>query len=624
MKTAVFIYEAKHVEQLDLLPALGENETLSVIACNAEVELVLTEKNIHFVSARNLRTMPVSERLIFTRKLVSEILESKAFSFFEHRKIHLGTLYTPTLQYYLAVFLYYVDIVITALETDSYDRVMVLATAAPVSPTGGLLHVFDIPMISDAVKVVCTQKNIPVTVHDFFMHVPQKARSIQIKRSIFGGALFFLNSFVSLVPIKKKIRILASENWKNIAPLMQELPDSELFLLDRAESMKAGLQFIWRNRMRFIHANDFLSSTSKKIVREKSKKFSEDWQKSQNEAEVLSNISFRNCSLSTHMNAVLSRIVTVGGEWAVRDIEATYALCEKVRPNIVIVRAGTSAQTHFAVLCKVARELGIPSLEIQHGTLYFGPESFSTQRAAEYVAEYGPLVRRDLKTIGYDDEHLFDVGSPRFDLYKTALSEVHTEENAIFSVGIIAPQVVPGYWTDSYDVYDFFENIGRAMKNMSNASVIIKAKPSPQYESFYRETIAKVFKDTKSEIIQDAPMIEVLAKATVVISAYSTALLESLLLQRPTIFFTAGIPMYETFALGGENAPAAETGALAIIHSVDELGSILNTLTEDLGSRKRFAEAAHTFMEQEFSFNELGAKTLAGVVRTLAGKATRM
>jgi hypothetical protein len=47
MKTAVFIYESVQVDALpDLLKELGAAEAYDIIACGADIEFLLEEKNI--------------------------------------------------------------------------------------------------------------------------------------------------------------------------------------------------------------------------------------------------------------------------------------------------------------------------------------------------------------------------------------------------------------------------------------------------------------------------------------------------------------------------------------------------------------------------------------------------
>ena len=617
MKTGIFLYEPQQVERLSELPlpVLGEERT--IIACNAEVEFLLEKLDMSFQSARDLRPTPVSDRLILGGKIGHTVLTNPHMSFFTYKDIHLGDLYTPTLQFYLAIFLYYLDIVASAVEVDSYDQIIVLDSLSLISPTGGLLHIFDLQMMVNAVRIVCEQKNIEYSVHTF-----SGSRTIQSSgttRMLLGWGIGVLNTFVALTVRPKKIRILASENWKNIEPLMKELPESELLLLDRAESLKAGVRAIWANRMRFIHSEDFLSSAMKTKAKILSAEFLTNWKKISDIPELFEEATFRGYQLKPHLEKILSRIIETGGEKAIHDIEGIHALCARTKPDLVMVRAGVSAQTHFSVLCKVAKSLGIPSLEIQHGTLYFGPESYATERAAEYVAEYGPQVRADLKTIDYDDAHLFDVGSPRFDAYKeTHAHKTWSEKTDTYRITAISPRVAPGFWTDSYAVFDYYKSMAQAIQPITNSFVTIKLRPVPAKDAFYREAIARAFKEVPHAIAQYEAITDIFATTDVIVSCYSTVLIESLLSGRPTIYFSGGLATYEFLAQSGENAAAISAGALLLVKTVPELTSVLQKFSTEETAVRTVTSAADTFMEDNYSFDGNSAKRLADVVRTLA------
>ncbi len=616
MKTVVFLFEPAHAAALSYLPVPHPNEKRVFVACGADVEFELEKRGIAFRSARSLRSMPVSERLVFVDTLGAALLTSPAFSFFVHRGIHIGRLFTPALQFYLARVLYFLDIIASALEEDSYDHAIALPPLARRTPTGIALEEFIAQRFLDAVRLACAHRGITLVVPD--IGIARAACSFGVERVAFGYALHAANVFVARLVRPKPLRILASEQWKNIAPLMRELPESELVLLDRTESLAAGIAAILRNRIRFWHREDFISPAIKRTAADAARVFAHTWEQVKPTHDALRDAAFRGYPLAPLLSRVLAHVVGEGGTQAVRDIESVYRMYEHARPDIVIVRAGVSAQTHFAVLCQVARALRIPSLEIQHGAFYFGPGSYSRDRAAEYIAEYGPLVRTQLKTVGYDDAHLFDVGSPRFDGYEQILPAQRRAAHEPLHLLCVSPRVAPAFWTDSYDVSTYFEAVAQAARALPGTSVTIKLRPVGTDERFYREAIRRAFAGVPYAVAHYEPMQELFVAADVVVSGYSTALIEALLCGRPTVYFSAGLATYDYHASVGEQKAAIDARSLALARTPAELAAILTRFAAVPGERERLAGAARAFAAKNYSFDGGSAERLAKLIRSLA------
>jgi len=619
MKTAVFLYEPAHVGLLSSLPACAPGEDRVLIACGADIEFLLEEKGAPFFSARSLRTTPVSERLQDAGRIGRVVREAPPLSVFSYRGVDLRSAFAPALQYYLAVFFYHLDIVAEALRGGSYDNVVVFASAAGVARAGGLLAGPEARTFVDAAGLACAQKNIPCVVLEVPRAAPPRA-AFELKRRMLGWGIWALNTTIAVLVPRKKMRIVASELWKNIGPFMDELKNSELVLLDRAEAPAIGFSSIVRHRMQFVHTQNFVSRAARRAQAQALAALRAGWEEFSAVHHVFSDAQFRGHSLEGLLQKTMAHIVD-GAQDVLDEIDGTYALYERTSPDIVLVRAGASAQTHFLVLCEVARLLGIPSLEIQHGSFYFGPESLSKERSAQYVAEYGPLVRQDLKGVGYTDGQLFDVGSPRFDLYKQATSEAQTDRTGgVLNVVCIAPRVTQGFWTDSYDVLDYFGRLAAALREVEGCAATIKLRPAAESRDFYAEALRRSFGAQAYRVAQYEPLVDLFARADAIVSCYSTAFIEALLSGKPTVYFLADMPAYGLLARAPENAAAIKAGALIVAPHTEELVGQLRSFKDKPHERTLVAERARVFMESNYSFDGKSAMRLAEVVRTLAEK----
>jgi hypothetical protein len=606
MKTAIFVFEAA---QVALLPRLLETagQAVEIIACGADIEFLLEEKKIPFRSARTMLTMHPYERLAHCNVLSQQIMETKAFAFFKHRDIDIAALFTPTLFYYLTYFLYYLDLIISTLETNEYYNAVLIPSQVTLLPAAGLLAEFNLTAFADALTLVCRRKHITL----------QKYKNV--KRKLFGLSLSLLNGYMRFFVPHKKIRLLGSEMWKNINTLMDELPDSELILIDRAEALKIGWRTIIKHRMQFVHADSFAPRSVRLMAHKKTLEFKATWQtEKQNHTKFLE-YAFRNYSLTKIFDSAIERFLD-DSERVIRDIDATFAMYKHLQPTVVMVRAGTSAHTHFPIMCEVARQLHIPSLEIQHGIFSIGRETETSNRAAEYIAEYGPHERELWQKHGYAKRSTFiDIGSPRFDPFISNDAMRKPLNDGNFKILNIAPPWYIGAFNDSWDILEYFRTTANAVRGIPNAKVTIKLRATNQGEVFYREAIKRAFGDVPYDIVLYESLVELFPKADIVVSCHSTALLEALLSHKPLIL-DASLPVYTELARNDFEA-YRNAGAFEVAETQDELRLIVQKLASNESARTLLSNRAATFMHEKFLFEDgKSSKRLADFIQTLAKK----
>jgi hypothetical protein len=619
MKTAIFLYTPEHVHLVKHHFSLND-DAFEVLACGADIELLLEQESIKYRSLKGARTLSTVDRLTYAGTLGEHALRSPRLSFFSHKGVHVGGLLLPALQYYLGNFLYYFNIAEEALK--EYTRVIVPSPEIPRGAGIGVLEVWNARACSDAVELVCTQRGIhyervisPLAIQTLKETV--RSQAFTVKRAVFSMALSFFNAFSRVTRRPKPIRILASELWKNIAPLMDALPESELVLLDRAEFFQIGVWRALRHRMRFLHIDQYLTRSMRREATEVAEQWKQEWCTAKEEhlqeleKEVSVKIPF------THLGAVLDYCVALG-ERLVCDIEAAWAMLERTRPQIVMVRAGISVQTHFAMLCEIARLQGVPSLEVQHGILSGAPHDFSRNPSSEYIAEYGPIVREELEKHAFAPRSTFvDIGSPRFDALALTEPTRASLEGGVFRVLHVGPPLAAGGWNDSYDVADYFTALGRAVREIPNIHIVIKLRASRIGEDFFRKVIARAFEDASYEVALFEPLKELLPNVDAVVSCHSTALLEALLAGKPLVI-DATLPIYRSFSridLGRHE----KEGALIIAESQEQLSTALKKLSMNDAVRAEMVACAEKFMAAHYLlYDGESSSRLAKLVKTLS------
>jgi len=618
-RSVFFISELEQVKLIDsFLAAHPEirKEGYLLIPLDAEIEYALTKKGILFESGRNYRTKDAAP-MTLSEEWTTSIFESKRWSFFTYRNVSLSFLYSFQLQAYFTSILYCADIVANFLLRHPCITRCIVFPFIGVFPLNGFsLDKHRIKSVVNVVTCLTSQRNIEVFIPEKVVPILARTSSafFASKRMLFGWGIGFLNALITVLRRPRRVRILASDYWRNLSPYLKNIDSVEVLLLDRVEAFNAGLSNIWKFRMRFLHVDAYAqkSSPEKKQAQDRIKG---KWQSIRNDSNP--GFVFREFSLKSLVLLALDSIIDNVIEKSLKDIDDAYVLLTRLKPDIVELRSTISVQTHFAILAQVARALDIPSLDMQQGIEYYGPGSMSKRHSAEYMGVYGSLTQKELKKAG-DTITSIIIGSPRFDVY-TPLLKADCAEQPISHIGLsvlcIAPPVAPGVATDTYDIEEYFSTVAAAMVKVPNASIVIKLRPGPLRESFYRSTITSTFAGIPHTIAQFEPLLDLYPKADVVISGYSTAVLEALQYGKPLIY----LGLSAEYAMMGQHhfASYAEQGALALATTSEEFAQAFNTLAKNREARERMSRAAKAFLDKEYAFDGKASERIASFINSI-------
>ncbi len=614
----VLLTEVSHIDVLESFlqqhPEIDQ-QTICRVALDREVELVLEDRHTPFVSGRGLR-LPNTDTVVFGEQWTARILESARLSFFSYRGVTISQVYFLSFQSWLTRLLYYVDMVVSAVDQHpDVRRIIAFAPTAGGPSLGSILATHKVEAYVDAVQIVAKKYSIPVLL------VPAPAREpiknspqlFYIKRALFSIVLSVLNCGVRITQRPRKIRILASDYWKNLAPYVQAIPSAEIVLVDRVEAFRAGPKNIWNYRMQFLHTT---ASAEDPTRAQTAERFLREWKavKASHELDVF---VFRGISLAPLLEAALDSLVPEVGTNLLRDIDDTHSFLSRVKPDIVILRSTVSTQTHFVVLAHVARAQGIPSIEMQHGLEYYGPGSVSLRHRAEFTGVYGKLTVEQMKAVKDTATTAVIVGSPRFDVYAaSATKENFAQVPGAFNILCVAPAVDPGGDSpDTYDTEEYYAAVASAARSIPNVTVTVKFRPGPNRDSFVERTLETVFTGIPYTIAQFESFAELYPKADIVISCYSTALIEGLQCGKPLVYL--GLSPAQSM-MGRHHFTLYEAaGALRVATSSKELDECMAELGRDPGARERLSAGATSFLGQEYSFDGHSSERAASLVAEL-------
>lgn len=586
-----------------------------ILALDVELEQILSAKDVTFLSQERFREKESLERFTCIETWVAATLSSAPLRSYTYRNIPFLKAYAYGLQFFLLQVAYYGSLLNRALAAlPQVHTLYVCAEQAHERPDQIVLTRDPLGALLRVARAVAGKRG--VTLHLLEEHadrrhkVRTKRTLFLFMRSLFGFGIAMLNLCTGLLP-RRSIRVLASEKWSNVEPLLSAFPESELVLLDRAEVRHMGIAAAFHHRTRFVHIDEYVDGGTKVRARNAAQDIAERWAE---ERGKLVGPTYDDLPMGPFMEEALDTLFLHGVPRITREIEASRIMLRKHRPHLVLLRASVSNQTHFATLALVARSLGIPAIELQHGLEYLGPGSISRAHTAEYIATYGPLVARELQAIGYAPEKTLIVGSPRFDSY---CAPAHTVEHQFFTVLVLAPEMVTIFF-DTYEVAEYYRTAAAAVRAIHGATAIIKIRPIPERELFHRQTIEEAFKGLSYTIVQYESVAECLSRSDAMITCYSTVVLEAILSKVPVVL--VAMALGERLSIDGHFTSYADAGALRIAHSPEELARHLEDLV-DPSARAESTIAAQAFLREHYAFDGRGTVRLLERMRKAAGKA---
>ncbi|HEY4501186.1 MAG TPA: glycosyltransferase [Candidatus Paceibacterota bacterium] len=628
MKTAIFLYETSQLASLDALIAKwsGGGETPIIVSLDAEIDFALEKRGGPFISGKALQNRTAPAACMRADELTYALCDSATLSFLRYREVSLLEPLCLLVHIYFSHLFYYVDVIERFMEhTPETECLVVPISAMSISKTSGPLAAEEVKIVLEATRLVAEKRGIRYESYNVLSTALQAKNYWQewaftLKRALFGATLLFLNACIALHP-RRPLRILASDYWHSLAPILQLLPEAELILLDRKEALRAGFRNIWRHKMRFVHIEQFLSQYGRRQALAHAKKCTEEWMVIRKEMLMSVDFTFRGVSLEGTAERILTHLIKTAVPDIIRDIEGAYAMYERLSPDVVLLRASVSGQRHFAILPLVAREVGISALEVQHGGEYLGPGSGTRRHAARFLATYGPLVCSEFRALGYEEERLFAVGSPRFDAYiKDAKKSVAMEKKSDLTILSNTPTMDINERYGTYSIEEYFKTLGGAVCEIPNARLLVASRSTTVRSAFLEEARSRGLSGVNYESVGTTPLPELFRQADIFVCSYSTVVYEALTYRLPVVI--AAFAPVEKMMADFHFSHFKKAGALRIAHSPEELSEMLQELSIDPEARARMSEAGWAFMRKNFSFDGHASERIAGLVRGWSNRAT--
>lgn len=616
MGTAIILYEPEHLASLDTL--LARFSGARIVSLDAEIDYALEKRGIPFISGKTLQNRETPVAYLRADKLTQDMCESEALSFLTYKNVSLLEPLRFSVHLYFIRLLTYIDLIARAVEQMGViERLVVLPPTSVVFSTSGFLAEHEAFAVVEAARRVAQSRDIAfeaIQSNPVALRMGNRLRNMLFmgQRALFAAAISFFNALMSLHP-RRSVCIIASDYWRNIAPVLKGMPEAEVIMIDRKEALKAGWRNIWRHTMRFMHLTQFLSWTERREALRHARECERKWLAVKSRAWTSADFMFYGVSLAPICERIMTRLVKHAVPRVTRDIAGAYAMYARLSPDAVWLRVSVSGQMHFSVLPLVARNLDIPSLEPQHGIDYSGAGSATRRHAAQYFAVYGPLVAREFEALGYAKERLLAAGSPRFDSYARTSPPAHRRRREKINVLTTIPNVNPFERFGTYSVEEHFSALRGVLAGQPQLKLTVTSR-NVNRVAFLHEAMERGLQGTPYEFAGPAPLPRLFADTDIFVCGYSTVVYEALLHSLPTIII-AFAPQ-ERLMTEYSFATFEQAGALVIARTPEELKEALNRLLADAGARERMGATGLKFMRENFSFDGHASERIAALIRS--------
>lgn len=301
----------------------------------------------------------------------------------------------------------------------------------------------------------------------------------------------------------------------------------------------------------------------------------------------------------------ISPLVAFQFDWLLRHgvgevdhrLRAAEKTLDAVQPQLLVLTTDTTVRS----LCWIlpARRREVATVTQMHGAVYTRPRPFHWARGgnADVTATWGDLNREWQATaLQQPLERFVPVGYPQFDVLRARVGELDPavlrgrlgvapdETLAVFLVTMTGGVLAPHYGSEAR----IYEELFAAAARSGVAAVAVRSHPalSPSPE---RVAEIAVGLGVRVHVNPPLDLAQTVTAADVVIGQPTTAMIESMLLDRPTILFGAHAADEVLWWTERSTLPFARNG--------EELERLLRDLLRDPSERDRLLALQQRFLE---------------------------
>ncbi|KKW43432.1 MAG: Methyltransferase type 12 [Parcubacteria group bacterium GW2011_GWB1_57_6] len=545
-----------------------------------------------------------------TRAAAREWYRLPAMNFFMHKGIPIGEAFEPMVDTYLGRLAYWRYSSTRILDAVPETTELIIPhSTVEISATAGPLAHFEVRAAVDAARSLATERGLAFRTLGDASRPP--ARHVYPRSRLQETIVAFYNFCIGFAP-RRPLKIFASEYWRNIAPFITRMDDAELVLMERGEFKNIPWRQLWGHRIRFMHPRAVARGTCRAAARSATEGFRAAWPAARLALKDWEGWKRADIPWAV-VEPALEYLVGTYAERIVADMEGLERIVVRERPDKVLLRASVGGrQPHFFLAARVARRLGIPSIELQHAGAYVDPRSVLSRLETDYLAAYGSHEREFYEQNGYAPERIILVGSPRFDrcIAERLQAQAHgtrlLQEAGLDPARPVLLAAVPdegvGFGIDSFMLADFFRAVASIPARTPGLQVVFKFRPGNR-EQASRDFARSLVPDAVCMATED--LFSLICASDIAICGNSTVIYEVLIAGKPLLLHpwrkddTYHARMY---------APAAP-----ILYAAAELAEAVARALSDDAYRRELIARGRDFL-QGYSFDGKSAQRMASLL----------
>jgi hypothetical protein len=491
--------------------------------------------------------------------------------------------------------------------------------------------------LSNMIKTVCDNKKVSLELH------PQKVKQMLYHDQVeiplnFGSKLFTIKISKKQFEVIKKIKAKTFDFIYDFSPTRNDLKDSSILLLEfnpiPFASLLGTLNKMQRNVILLNQRRPAIwNKDSLRIIKKTGSKVAniEDMSDRETRKQIIVGISelekklnifwkneeFFNNKFSIYnesfWNAIKDDFIIIINQRLTESVRI-FHLSKKFLEitNVKKILEWSHLGTHEKIIIYLAKRMKIPIILLQHALFPLGQnwEKYHSVQAilpTDGVREavWGKSMRNYLVKHGVKEEEIFITGSPKHDSFFNEKS-VKSQKTILLAFNGLFTNNFNG--TDSR-IYDYYEEcikeVFSTLKKNTNKQIVVKLHPA-QVGFDIKPIIKKI--DPSVQIFQNQNIEDFIRDCDVMISfSYSTALLDAIVLKKPTVMIVIdkqGLEMEEMM----------ECGATLCISSKNDIEKKLIPIINDDTFRKSLLEKSELFLNRYMSNYGTASEALKNIL----------
>lgn len=258
-------------------------------------------------------------------------------------------------------------------------------------------------------------------------------------------------------------------------------------------------------------------------------------------------------------------------------------IVDHIKPDAFVI-GSESRSEGVAGHCLIAKNMGIPIIEVQHGDFVFGP--VNANPLSDTICVGGDYYKDMLIENGVPSEKIEVTGWPKFDGHaKSMRCGSEKGESNRFTILFVTQGI------DTKLNFDCIRAMSTYVSNTQGARLVVKPHPMEGFAT-YEELISEIENIVLKKPTDD--IAQLLNESDVVVLISSTVGIEAALMGKPIICLN----------IGGLGASIyLQTGIAIEVSQIDELAPGVVAALFDENAKKRLSEARERFI-QDYAFGQ--------------------